>query len=117
MVVNNSANPNRDNGGTVYASVVANWDRVVIRLKYEPPIPGDSYRKTASPFTIKLMASIWRISRDLAEIARLLQHRYPHFQAASAITVCLPQLLVRLQLTSKFAIRKIDFHQPSPVTQ
>ncbi len=74
MVVNNSANPNRDNGGTVYASVITNWDRVVIRLKYKPPIPGDSYRKTASPFTIKLMASIWRIGRDLAEIAGLIQH-------------------------------------------
>ena len=75
MVVNNSANPNRDNGGTVYASVITYWDRVVIRLKYEPPIPGDNYRKTSSPFTIKLMASIWRIGRDLAEIAGLIQHR------------------------------------------
>ncbi len=74
MVVNNSANPNRDNGGTVDASVITNWDRVMIRLKYEPPIPGNIYRKTASPFAIKLMASIWRIGRDLAEIVGLVQH-------------------------------------------
>jgi len=66
MVVNNTANPNRNNGGTVYATVITYRDRVMIRLKNQPPIPSDSYRETTSPFTIKLMASIWRFSRDLA---------------------------------------------------